>query len=261
MRMSAFAWFALGVLALTALHVAPAAAQATRTWVSGVGDDANPCSRTAPCKTFAGAISKTAASGTISVLDPGGYGALTITKAISIQTDPAFGSILNTTVSGIIVNAGATDDVYINGLIIDGSSLGLNGVQFLSGRSLTMTNCAIRGNTGSPGTGVAVSPTVTESSVSISGCTITGNKVGVRANPTGTGVAKVTLDNVRIDHNANAGIRAAGSKARVYLSNSVVSFNAPGLRAVNGGKIISYGNNVIANNNPNGAPSAVHKLK
>jgi len=37
---------------------------------SGVGDDANPCSRTAPCKTFAGAISKTAAAGEINCLDP-----------------------------------------------------------------------------------------------------------------------------------------------------------------------------------------------
>ena len=63
------------VLALTS------AAQAqSRTWVSGVGDDMNPCSRTAPCKTFAGAISKTAKDGEISVLDPGGYGSVTINK-------------------------------------------------------------------------------------------------------------------------------------------------------------------------------------
>jgi hypothetical protein len=62
-----------------------AQAQATRTWVSGVGDDANPCSRTAPCKTFAGAISKTAPCGEISVLDPGGFGAVTITKSITIN--------------------------------------------------------------------------------------------------------------------------------------------------------------------------------
>ena len=64
---------------------APASAQATRTWISGVGDDANPCSRTAPCKTFAGAISKTAEGGEINALDPGGYGAVTITKSITID--------------------------------------------------------------------------------------------------------------------------------------------------------------------------------
>src|ERR1700685_513484 len=68
-----------------ALFALPANAQATRTWVSGVGDDANPCSRTAPCKTFAGAISKTSNCGEIDALDPGGFGALTITKSITID--------------------------------------------------------------------------------------------------------------------------------------------------------------------------------
>src|SRR2546421_7915819 len=76
-----------------------AQAQATRTWVSGVGDDANPCSRTAPCKTFAGAISKTAAGGEISVLDPGGFGAVTITKAITIDGEGTLAGILNATVN------------------------------------------------------------------------------------------------------------------------------------------------------------------
>ena len=78
-------------------------AQATRTWVSGVGDDANPCSRTAPCKTFAGAISKTAAGGVISVLDPGGFGAVTITKAITIESEGAIGGILVSSANGITV--------------------------------------------------------------------------------------------------------------------------------------------------------------
>src|SRR6266550_4525079 len=80
--------------------------QATRTWVSGVGDDANPCSRTAPCKTFAGAISKTAAGGEINALDPGGYGAVTITKAITIDGGGTFASILSSLVNGIVINAG-----------------------------------------------------------------------------------------------------------------------------------------------------------
>src|SRR6476469_2029472 len=85
------------VLAAMALGTSLAHAQATRTWVSGVGDDANPCSRTAPCKTFAGAISKTAASGEIDVLDPGGFGTVTITKAMTIDGThgSGFGSILN----------------------------------------------------------------------------------------------------------------------------------------------------------------------
>jgi len=73
------------ILIISSLGIASASAQASRTWVSGVGDDANPCSRTAPCKTFAGSISKTVAGGEIDCLDPGGFGALTITKAVTID--------------------------------------------------------------------------------------------------------------------------------------------------------------------------------
>src|ERR1700745_2070317 len=90
------------------LTLAPAQAQATRTWVSGVGDDANPCSRTAPCKTFAGAISKTADSGEIDCLDPGGFGAVTITKSVTIDCGGTFGSVLVSGTSGIVINSGAT---------------------------------------------------------------------------------------------------------------------------------------------------------
>src|SRR5882672_8370327 len=97
-----------------------AQAQANRTWVSGVGDDVNPCSRTAPCKTFAGAISKTAAGGEISVLDPGGYGAVTITKSITISGDGTLAGILNAGQIGVIVNAGANDVVTLRNLSIHG---------------------------------------------------------------------------------------------------------------------------------------------
>src|SRR6187401_640852 len=112
-------WLALALAAGFACPE-PASAQATRTWVSGVGDDANPCSRTAPCKTFAGAISKTAAGGTINVLDPGGYGGVTITKAITIEADGDFAGITHSGTSGIIVNAGVNDVVTLRGLTIDG---------------------------------------------------------------------------------------------------------------------------------------------
>src|SRR5207247_6547684 len=100
-------------------------AQATRTWVSGVGDDANPCSRTAPCKTFAGAISKTAAGGEISVLDPGGFGAVTITKAITLNGDGTLASILVSGTNAIIINAAATDTVIIRNLSFEGVNTGL----------------------------------------------------------------------------------------------------------------------------------------
>src|SRR6266849_4999076 len=106
-----------------------ASAQATRTWVSGVGDDANPCSRTAPCKTFAGAISKTAAAGEINVLDPGGFGAVTIIKSMTIRSDHFEAGVLVSGTNGIIVAAGANDRVVLEGLDIEGLGTGLNGVQ------------------------------------------------------------------------------------------------------------------------------------
>src|SRR5215203_4285869 len=126
---------------------AAAQAQATRTWVSGVGDDANPCSRTAPCKTFAGAISKTAAGGEINVLDPGGFGGVTITKSISILAEGVTAGVLVSGTNGIIVNAASTGVVVLRGLDIEGlgsgASPGLNGIRFIAGGQLHVENCTI----------------------------------------------------------------------------------------------------------------------
>src|SRR5712672_2878373 len=115
----------------------------SRTWVSGVGDDANPCSRTAPCKTFAGAISKTAAGGEINCLDPGGFGAVTITKAMTIACEGVTACVLAAGTNGIIVNAGASDQVTLRGLDINGFGTGLNGIRFLAGKALIVDNCQI----------------------------------------------------------------------------------------------------------------------
>src|SRR5678815_4820600 len=129
-----------------------AQAQATRTWVSGVGDDVNPCSRTAPCKTFAGAISKTAAGGEIDALDPGGFGAVTITKNMTLDgtTGAGFGSILASGVNGVNVNDSATATpntivVRLRNLSINGAgtTLGINGVNFTSGSTVHVENCRI----------------------------------------------------------------------------------------------------------------------
>src|SRR5687768_15108493 len=122
-----------------AVFVTPAAAQATRTWVSGVGDDVNPCSRTAPCKTFAGAISKTATNGEINCLDPGGYGAVTITKSITIDCHEIFASILNSGTNGININFDSfagTDTrktVRLRNLNINGANTGLIGINIIGG--------------------------------------------------------------------------------------------------------------------------------
>src|SRR5436309_2499427 len=147
------------IIAMAILGLAPAHAQATRTWVSGVGDDANPCTRVAPCKTFAGAISKTIAGGEISVLDPGGFGAVTITS-ISITNEGAGeASILAPGTNAIIVNAAASDVINLRGIIIDGGQLGaagLNGIRFISGKALHIQNCVIKNFAGSAGSGFGI---------------------------------------------------------------------------------------------------------
>jgi len=120
-------------------------AQATRTWVSGVGDDANPCSRTAPCKTLPGAISKTAAGGEIDALDPGGFGALTITKSITIDGRGTLASVLVSGTNGIVVAAGPNDVVILRNFSINGIGLGLNGIKFISGKALHIEDCTITG--------------------------------------------------------------------------------------------------------------------
>ncbi|WEK01985.1 MAG: hypothetical protein P0Y59_10005 [Candidatus Sphingomonas phytovorans] len=146
-------------LAVTAMlfglcFAAPASAQATRTWISGVGDDVNPCSRTAPCKTWAGAISKTAAGGEIDCLDPGGFGSVTITKSITLDCAEgiggAAGGILNSGVPGVTINdpnggTAPTIKVTLRNLTIDGAGVtqGTYGVRFLSGKSLTLQNVSI----------------------------------------------------------------------------------------------------------------------
>lgn len=123
----------------------PALAQSTRTWVSGVGDDVNPCSRTAPCKTLAGAISKTAAGGEINALDPGGFGSVTITKAITIDLHNTLGSVLAPGTNGINVNAGVNDVVVLRGIDVQGAGTGLSGVKFLNGKALVHEDVTIAG--------------------------------------------------------------------------------------------------------------------
>lgn len=116
-------------------------AQATRTWVSGVGDDANPGSRTAPVKTFAGAISKTAAGGEISVLDPGGFGAVTVTKAMTLNGAGTLASILHSGTNGVVVNAGTTDVVILRNLHFHGGAQSLAGVRILQAGTVIIEDC------------------------------------------------------------------------------------------------------------------------
>src|SRR5436305_3329593 len=124
------------------LASAPASAQATRTWVSGVGDDVNPCSRTAPCKTFAGAMSKTALGGEINCLDPAGYGGVTITKALTLNCGYTLGSIFVSGGPGITVNAGLNDRISIRGIQLTGinqtASPGTIGIRILAAQAVSI---------------------------------------------------------------------------------------------------------------------------
>src|SRR5215471_4108394 len=131
-----------------ALTASPASAQATRTWVSGVGDDANPCSRTAPCKTFAGAISKTAAGGEIDALDPGGFGSVTISKSITLDGGGFIAGVLFTGFEGITVNAQPSDTVTIRGMDMNGGNTGLNGVLIIQAGHVHIATSRIYGFTG-----------------------------------------------------------------------------------------------------------------
>ena len=165
----------------------------------GVGDDVNPCSRTAPCKTFAGAISKTAAGGEINCLDPGGFGAVTITKSITIDCTGTFGSILAAGTNGVIMN-GANIVVALRGLSITGtvSVPGLNGVRYLQGARLTVENCDIAnfGGAAPNGAGIMINNTSGTAKVHVTNSVLRNNGTatsgaGINASPTGASGAQV----------------------------------------------------------------------
>jgi hypothetical protein len=175
--------FAATLLALL-LQAAPGYAQATRTWVSGVGDDANACTRTAPCKTFAGAISKTASGGEINCIDPGGFGAVTITKSITIDCGATFGSVLAALTNGINVN-GAGITVNLRNLSINGVGNGLIGINFISGNSLTLTNVNVMNFNAGSAIGVLFAPNAANTILEVNNSVITSNGI---APTTGGGI-------------------------------------------------------------------------
>jgi len=219
------------LLAVSLLHVAPARAQATRTWVSGVGDDANPCSRTAPCKTFAGAISKTAAGGEINCIDPGGFGALTITKSITIVCDNTETGVLVSGTNGINIAAGATDVVTLRGLDIDGNGTGLAGINVTTVGFLHVQKSLIRNFRGpASGFGIRFVPTNAASQLSVSDTTLSENSAGILIQPSGTGSASVVLYRVGLEHNGNGlsvdGTNSTGTPISVTLRDVVAAGNS-----------------------------------
>ena len=214
--------------------------QATRTWVSGVGDDANPCSRTAPCKTFAGAISKTARNGEINCLDPGGFGTLTITKSITIDCHEIFASVLNSGVNGFQISYDSFDQVNdirktvrIRNINFNGADTGTNGIRITG-------NAANSGN----------------SKVFVEDCLIDGNFAGnargisdERAGNAILNVANTTVRNM-LNHGIVVNAAAGGSTIHVAISNSRVSNCAFGYAGSQGSKATIY-NSVFLRNGVN----------
>ncbi|MBA8887947.1 hypothetical protein FHW12_002171 [Dokdonella fugitiva] len=247
--------------------VASTAHAQTRTWVSGVGDDVNPCSRTAPCKTFAGAISKTAAGGIINVLDPGGFGAVTITKAITIEGPEKWGGILNTLVNGVIVNAGASDTVVLRGLSIDGAGSGTNGVRFLAGGKLVIEDCYIAGSA----TGVDFEPSG-NSKLEMLDTTVnntTANAVLVQAGASGNASASmerikltngafglkvgkgvVSVKGAIVSNMSTTAVKATASTAvaQITLVDALVSDNGGGVNAAGALGKVFLSDSTITNN-------------
>ena len=241
---SIWAKLAIAIAAVFTVAATPAMAQATRTWVSGVGDDVNPCSRTAPCKTFAGAISKTAAGGQISVLDPGGFGSVTITKSITLKADGDLGSILASGVTGIIINAAATDRVVIDGLDIDGAGVtpGVTGIRILGAREVIVTNTQIRNFRTGTGAGISLEGAASIS-LTIKNSILSGNLIGVNVANTG-GNGKARIYNSMIVDSTTAGIQVTNANNAAEISgNQIVRGTA--LNAVTGGLINSYGDNIL----------------
>jgi hypothetical protein len=201
--------YAAALLGGTAIQATPAFAQATRTWVSGVGDDVNPCSRTAPCKTFAGAISKTANGGEINCLDPGGFGAVTINKNLVIDCHYTEGGVLAGG-NGIVVNAGVSDVVVLRGLDIFGVNPPTHGVRIIAGGAVLIEDCVIRRFNAANSYGISFQPSgstnlhVTNTTISQNGAAGSGG--GVLMQPTGTGSTHAVFDNVRIQQNNNFGV-------------------------------------------------------
>jgi hypothetical protein len=253
---------------------APAHAQATRTWVSGVGNDADPCSRTAPCKTFAGAISKTTTNGIINCIDSGAYGALTIAKSITIDCHDVFASILNAsppdqpgTVTGVIINVGVDPKdplrtVRLRNIDISGSGSGLVGISIVAAAAVILEDLEVTGNTKD---GIVDKRAESSSMLSIKN-TVVANNGGVGING-GAQANTITLDNVQsiknsyglalaktntasvarsvFSNNSTAGIEA-DSGGQLMLDSSIVSYNGIGISA--GGGAVGFANSDIGFN-------------
>jgi len=206
-----------------------ATAQATRTWVSGVGDDVNPCSRTAPCKTYAGAISKTAAGGEINALDPGGFGTITITKSITIDGAGTNASILASLTTGVTINAGATDVITLRNLSINGVGNGINGIRILAAKTVIIENCVIAGFSGASPNGRGISDVRTTAGAGnlfVTNTNINRNSQHhIVINPGAGATVNAAITNVRLENSTGGSGLLVSNSSNVLIRDSVISGN------------------------------------
>jgi len=231
-----------GTLIALAISSAPAHAQNARSFVSGLGNDANApnCSRTAPCRTFQVAHDSTLASGEISVLDPGSYGAVTITKSISIINDGVgeAGALVSGGLNGININAGANDRISLRGLTVKGIGFGGgNGIVFSTGRFLSVENCVIRAMTGTSvnqfiGYGIIFNPS-SDAELNVSNTVTSDNEGhGIAIVPRSNAKAQVAFNYVQANKNGSVGIAFADSTSGLIIAaidNSVIAYNTVGI--------------------------------
>jgi len=254
--------FTIAATSLLVLAAAPAHAQAFRTWVSGVGDDANPCSRTAPCKTFAGAISKTQVNGENHCLDPGGFGAVTITKSITIDCHEVFASILNAGTNGVNVPfdsfnaADVRKTVRLRNINFNGVDTGINGIRITGGAVIAagvviIEDCTIDGNFAGAARGISDERTA-GGELYVSNTTVrnTGQS-GIAITPAVAGQRiDAAFDNVRVQNSNNIGI-LIGNNGRVIINRSVISGNFQigiGVSALVAPGELNISNSVVSSN-------------
>jgi hypothetical protein len=257
----------------------PAWAQANRTFVSGHGSDTNPCSLTAPCRSFAQALTQTSAGGEITILDPAGYGSVTINKSVSIINDGVgeAGITVTSPTVAITVSVGAGDIVNLRGLTLVGSREGVHAIQFNNLGELNIQNCVIRDfhdraldlePAGSATFNVSDTIVSNADSSAVSllpsgvGGVVTAAFNRVQAISSGDGfevngsnsvaAVNVTIANSAATNNNTVGIAVASNTGKaltqVMVSNTVISNNGTGVLDDGANSMTYLAKNTIAGN-------------
>jgi hypothetical protein len=271
------------VVAATCAGAETGYAQSNRTWVSGTGDDTNPCSRTSPCKTFAGAIGQTAPSGEINCLDPGGFGTVTISMPVTINCEGVSEAGIQVGSGGHGITIATTGVVNLFGLDINGAAGTPSlGVYVSSAATVNIRSCKIYNFSGAGGIGIFFAPgdtSVTGGTLVVDNVFVSGSGVGIQhwstsgasnmtvrnsdINNNQSGIivqviggthAGTTIEQTTLAFNSQYGLLVSSSGAVAVIGSSTVVNNATGVSAQSGGAIFSFKNNNIGGNTTDGTP-------